>query len=198
MKADYRLTNQSQISALKIDDEAAFEAFFLRHYERIYGVVFRLMGNKADAEDVTQQAFLKLYDTFDRFNTQIDETNSVGWLYRVAVNQAYDNLRRQKRAKSWRERLARLWPQNQVALDPDGAVERQETQARVRQILAGLKPRDAKLLLLRHAGLSYKELAAALEIAPGSVGSLLTQAKRTFAEKYRQAFPQEGGDDAVR
>jgi RNA polymerase sigma-70 factor (ECF subfamily) len=73
--------------------------------------------------------------------------------------------------------------------------ESQDTQARVRQILIEMQPREAKLLLLRHAGLSYKELAEALNVAPGSVGSLLTQAKRTFARKYRQAFP-EGVDDA--
>lgn len=198
MKADYSLTNQSQTISLRTGDEAAFEVFFLRHYGRIYGIVFRLVGNKADAEDITQQAFLKLYYASDRFKSPTDETNLVGWLYRVAVNQAYDSLRRQKRHNNWRERLIRLWPQDQAAPDPARAVERREIQTRVRQILAGMKPRDAKLLLLRHAGLSYKELAAALDVAPGSVGSLLTQAKRAFAKKYRRAFPQEGEDDAAR
>jgi RNA polymerase sigma-70 factor (ECF subfamily) len=54
-----------------------------------------------------------------------------------------------------------------------------------------MRPREAKLLLLRHSGLSYKELALVLNLAPGSVGTLLTQAKRSFAQKYRHAFPEE-------
>ena len=198
LKTDYRLSRPTQSAYLTKGDDSAFEAFFASHYDRIYTVVFRLVGNQADAEDITQQAFMKLYHAFDRLDAQTEETNMAGWLYRVAVNQAYDTLRRQKRRHTWRENLGRLWPLNQSASDPAGAIERQEAQARVRRILAGMKPRDAKLLLLRHAGLSYKELAAALDVAPGSVGSLLTQAKRTFAKKYRRAFPQEGGDDGTR
>jgi RNA polymerase sigma-70 factor (ECF subfamily) len=198
LKADYKLPQPTQSAYLTKGNDSAFEAFFVAHHDRIYTVVFRLVGNQADAEDITQQAFMKLYRAFDQFDAQPEETNIAGWLYRVAVNQAYDTLRRQKRRHNWREKLGRLWPPNQSAPDPAGSIERQETQARVRQILAGMKPRDAKLLLLRHAGLSYKELAAALNVAPGSVGSLLTQAKRAFAKKYRRAFPQEGRDDGTR
>ena len=69
--------------------------------------------------------------------------------------------------------------------------ESQDAQARVRRILAEMKPREAKLLLLRHSGLSYKELALILNLSPGSVGTLLTQAKRTFARNYYRAFPEE-------
>jgi RNA polymerase sigma-70 factor (ECF subfamily) len=66
-----------------------------------------------------------------------------------------------------------------------------DRQIRVRQILAQMKPRDAKLLVLRHSGLSYKELAVALKLAPGSIGSLLTRAERAFAQKYRLAYPEQ-------
>ncbi|MEM7346205.1 MAG: sigma factor-like helix-turn-helix DNA-binding protein [Chloroflexota bacterium] len=54
-----------------------------------------------------------------------------------------------------------------------------------------MKPREAKLLLLRHSGLSYKELAATLNVAPGSIGSLLTRAERKFSKKYAAMFPEE-------
>jgi RNA polymerase sigma-70 factor (ECF subfamily) len=57
--------------------------------------------------------------------------------------------------------------------------------------LIQLKPRDAKLLLLRYSGLSYKELAVALNLSPGSIGSLLTRAERAFAKEYGLAYPEE-------
>jgi RNA polymerase sigma-70 factor (ECF subfamily) len=66
----------------------------------------------------------------------------------------------------------------------------------VRRILATMKPGQAKILLLRHSGLSYKEIAIALNVAPGSVGSLLTRAERAFRAKYQQAFSEtEGGQN---
>jgi RNA polymerase sigma-70 factor (ECF subfamily) len=61
----------------------------------------------------------------------------------------------------------------------------------VRRVLAELKPRDTKLLVLRHSGLSYKELAVALDLSPGSIGSLLTRAERAFAKRYRLAYPDK-------
>lgn len=185
------MSDQKEIAPIVASDETAFVTLFLHHYERIYTVVFRLLGDRVEAEDVTQQAFLKLYHSFDQLHCQSNDTNMVGWLYRVAVNQGYDVLRSRQRHTHWRERLARLWPLTEPASDPAQVVERQDTQTQVRQTLAQMKPRAAKLLLLRHAGLSYKELAEILDIAPGSVGSLLTQAKRTFALKYRQAFPDK-------
>ena len=58
------LSDAMLLMQLQAGDEASFEAFevlFLRHYEQIYGILFRLLGHKADAEDVAQQVFLKLY-----------------------------------------------------------------------------------------------------------------------------------------
>lgn len=186
------ISNAKLIAQLQAGDEASFEALFLRHYERLHDIAFRLVGNKEDAEDIVQQVFLKLYHSPECIKIQNDETNVVGWLYRVAVNEGYNALRGNKRRVSWHEKFARLWPFISVsANDPAQLAESQDAQARVRQILAEMKPREAKLLLLRHSGLSYKELAVALNIAPSSVGSLLTQAKRKFAQKYRLAFPEK-------
>lgn len=185
------LSDAKLLLQLQAGDEAAFEALFLRHYERIYGVLFRLLGDRADAEDLAQTVFLKLYRAPQRVRVADDETNVVGWLYRVAVNDGYNALRSRKRRRTWQERLSQLWPSEQPPADPARLVERQETQARVRQVLADMKPREAKLLLLRQAGLSYRELAAVLRVAPGSVGSLLTRAERAFGAQYRRAFPEE-------
>lgn len=179
------------MAQVQANDEAAFEAVFMRHYERIYSLLFRLLGSRADAEDMAQQVFIKLYHAPDRLHLADDNANVVGWLYRVAINEGYNALRSRKRRSHWHEQFARLWPFGHTAPDPAHLAESRDTQSRVRQVLADMKPRDAKLLLLRHSGLAYRELAEILDLAPGSIGSLLTQAKRTFAQKYRAAFPEE-------
>ncbi|MFN8459327.1 MAG: sigma-70 family RNA polymerase sigma factor [Anaerolineae bacterium] len=182
------LSNAKLLAQFCAGDEASFEALFLQHYQRIYSLLFRLLGDPAEAEDVTQQVFLKFYHAAKALQAGNDEVNVRGWLYRVAVNEGYNALRRQKRQVTWQEKFVRLWFWAASPPDPAQVAESHDTQAQVRQILAELKPREAKLLLLRHAGFSYQELAAALELAPTSVGPLLTQAKRAFAQKYRRAF----------
>lgn len=171
--------------------EASFEALFQRHYHRVYGILYRLLGDKSDAEDVTQQVFLKLYHAPHRIRFQGDEVNVAGWLYRVAVNTGYNMLRSQQRQHKWQDRLGWLWPFDTQSPDPATIAEGHDEQAKVHLVLTRMKPRDAKLLLLRHSGLSYKELAVALDVAPGSIGSLLTRAERVFAQKYRLAYPGE-------
>jgi RNA polymerase sigma-70 factor (ECF subfamily) len=183
------LSDTQLISRLQTGDIASFEVLFLRHYERIYGVLYRLLGNQADAEDMAQQVFLKLYHAPKRIDGEA-EANVIGWLYRVAVNTGYNAIRSRQRRTTWQAKLVRLWPFEITAPDPARTVEQQETQARVRQILMTMKPRQAKLLLLRHSGLSYQELAAALELAPGSIGSLLTRAERAFRQKYLATFSE--------
>jgi RNA polymerase sigma-70 factor (ECF subfamily) len=68
---------------------------------------------------------------------------------------------------------------------------RQERCARVRTVLAALKPRDSQLLLLRAEGLAYRELAQALGIQPGSVGTLLARAEAQFERKFRLRYGDE-------
>jgi RNA polymerase sigma-70 factor (ECF subfamily) len=186
MVSDAKLLTQ-----LQAGDDASFEALFLRHYDRVYHILFRLLGNQADAEDVAQQVFLKLYHSPRRIRSRGDQVNVGGWLYRVAVNAGYNALRSQKRQRNWYERVSRWWAPEASSPDPEEMAESAEVQARVRRILAEMKPRDAKLLLLRYSGLSYKELAVTLNLSPSSIGSLLTRAERAFAHRYGLAYPEE-------
>ena len=186
------LTDARLLTRLQAGDDASFEALFLRHYDRVCGILYRLLGNHADAEDAAQQVFLQLYRSPHRVRLRGEATNVAGWLYRVAVNLGYNALRSRRRRQSWLERVGRLWSNEDPGPNSGEAVDAANRQDRVRRILVEMKPRDARLLLLRHSGLSYKELAAALNVSAGSVGSLLTRAERAFADKYRMAYPEEG------
>lgn len=163
-----------------------FDALFGRYYTLIYGILFRLTGDRAEAEDLTQETFLQLYRShYDpeggaRSRQKLD--NVGGWLYRVATRLGYNALRASRR-RAGREQAA-AEPEGSRVLDPSEEVARAEQRSLVRAVLTELSSQQVQLLVLRHAGLSYKELATALDIAPTSVGTLLARAERAFAARY--------------
>ena len=158
---------------------AAFDALFLRHYNQVCRVAYGLVANREEAEDLAQETFL----AFFRQPPQLNGDGAVlAWLCRVALNVGYNKLRGEKRS---RERVERVVGREQPAeFDPVSALLRAEEQAQVRAVLATMPERQARLLLLRHAGLSYAEIAAAFEIAPGSVGTLLARAEKAFVAAF--------------
>lgn len=163
------------------DDSSAFEALFYAHYDRVYGLLFRLVGNRDEAEDLTQEVFIKLYEhSFARGR----EHNIGAWLYRVATNTGYNAIR--SRNRRWQRNTELLPDPGDEPPDPAAALSRQETQQRVRATLARLPRRDVQLLLLRQMGLSYAELAKICDVAPGSVGTLLRRAAQAFRRGYRE------------
>ena len=171
--------------------EQAFETAFLAHYARVYGVLFRLVGDRAEAEDLALETFWKLWE---RAPEHAD--NLGGWLYRVAVRLGYNALRAAKRRLRYEEGAGRDALTFDTPVDPAQAAERRAERARVREVLSRLPPREAQLLILRHSGLAYKEVAAALGLAPSSVGALLARAEKDFERLYEPNAPDPGSEPA--
>lgn len=162
-------------------DEAAFEAAFLEHYPRIFGVLFRLVGDQAQAEDLTLETFWKLWRT-----PPIDQRDSLGgWLYRVAMRLGYNALRAAKRRTQYEEQAGREALTLNPSPDPAREVEVKQERERVRAVLRQMPEREAQLLILRHSGLSYKEIAAALNVAPTSIGTWLARAEAEFERRWQ-------------
>lgn len=164
-----------------------FEALFLAHYSRIVSVLRRMLGDRGQAEELASEVFLKLYR--QRLALRSDG-NVPGWLYRTATNAGIDALRATAR-RNRLEQAAALDGSNRSAESGLDHLLRAENQQRVRGVLADLKPAQAKLLLLRASGHSYKELAAALEIEPASVGTMLIRAEAAFEKLYREIYGVE-------
>ncbi len=183
------LTDNLLLKRIEQGDIASFEAVFHQHYDRVYGLLFRLVGNRAEAEDLTQEVFLKLYNRAfrKRFFKPNREHNISAWLYRVATNAGYNAIR--GRQRRW-QRDTVLVPGPQGVPAAEKEVEKQEMETAVRAALAQIKPRQAQLLLMRQMDFSYAECAAACNVAPGSVGTLLARA----AEAFRQAYGEEIGE----
>jgi RNA polymerase sigma-70 factor (ECF subfamily) len=159
--------------------EAAFEALFSEHYARVYGVLFRLLGDRAEAEDLTLETFWRLWR-----RAPPTAENLGGWLYRVALRLGYNALRAGRRRTRYEVEAGVAALEASAPPDPALAAEQAETRAHVRAALRQLPERDSRLLLLRYAGFSYQELAAILDLAPGSIGTLLNRAEAAFEKHY--------------
>jgi RNA polymerase sigma-70 factor (ECF subfamily) len=164
-------------------DPTEFDALFLAHYDGVYRLLYRIAGTREEAEDLAQEAFLRLAQ--QRF--QSDRGHNVrAWLYRVATNLAYNALRSQtRRTRREAETFQAAALTAAAADDPAEAVAQAAERMTVRRILAHLPERQARLLLLRHSGLSYRELAEAVGCATSSVGALLARAETAFEAAYR-------------
>ena len=177
------LTDNVLLERIGRGDVASFETLFYRHYDRVYGLLFRLLGNRVEAEDVTQEVFLKLYRQPLRKGLIGRQEHNVGaWLYRVATNMGYNHIRSRKR--EWQRNTVLVPDATDALPDPAERAAQQETRLQVRRALAQLPQRQTQLLLLRQMGFSYTELAEACEIAPGSVGTMLSRAAEAFRKVY--------------
>ena len=170
------------------DGLAKFEILFQEHWTRVYGVIFRIVGDPDEAEDLALETFLKLHGKIagtggPKILPIIHSTS--GWLYRVATNLGLNALRARKRREQYELEAGRISLEATAPENPAAVVERAEQRQRVRQILLQMKPRSAKILVLRHSGLSYTEIAAAVRVSPNSVGKLLSRAENDFEQRYR-------------
>jgi RNA polymerase sigma-70 factor (ECF subfamily) len=179
----------SRRPAYAMNDPAAFELIFQEHWSRVYGVLFRLVGDHTEAEDLALETFWRLYRRPPR-----QATNLAGWLYRVATNLGYNALRARQRRGRYEQQAGRIGFLEHTSGDPAIQLENAERAAAVRRVLAHMQPRAASLLVLRQAGLTYAELAAALDLAPGSVGTLLARAEKDFAGRYQKLLEKDGID----
>ena len=165
---------------------AEFEALFQSYYILVYRRLYYLLGERAAAEDLTQEAFLKLHHRPPR-----EKNNLSGWLLRVATNLAYNHLRGEERRRCREEGQCR----EEIGVIPlEEAVMRSQEARLVHQCLSKMPPRDRVCLLLKNDGYSYAEIASVIAVDKHSVGTILARARRQFAGLYNES---EGSGDRV-
>jgi RNA polymerase sigma-70 factor, ECF subfamily len=161
-----------------------FDALFRDHYPRIVALLARLTGDRGQAEEIASDVFCKLAQR----PTLAGSDGVLPWVYRVATNAGLDALRSNSRRRR-REEVAGMEDlRNGRQDDALNGILRQERCANVRAVLGTLKPRDAELLLLRAEGMAYRELAEALGVQPGSIGTLLARAEAEFERRFRARY----------
>lgn len=163
-------------------DVNAFEKLVLEYEKSVYNIALRMTGNSEDASDMTQEAFIKAYNSLQSFRG--DSKFSV-WLYRIATNVCLDFLR----SRSRKPTVSLSVEDNEgeeVQLDvadesqsPEILLDRQMTRESVRRGLETLTPEYRQILLLREIqGLSYDEISQALGLEVGTVKSRIFRARK--------------------
>jgi RNA polymerase sigma-70 factor (ECF subfamily) len=155
------------------------EGVFRRDYRLVVGVAARVLGSRDQAEDVAQEVFL----SFGR--SAVPAGQARGWLS-VAAAHAALNLLRSGRRRASREQAADPVGED-VLPDVAEAVVTREERERVRTALGRLPRTQAVALVLRHSGLSYADVAAALDLSPGSVGTTVRRAESALRKELRHA-----------
>ena len=175
------MTEQELVERAKRGDETAFEALVTDNEKRIYNLCRRLVGNPEDAAELTQEAFLNAWRGLGRFQ---GESSFSTWLYRLTTNLCIDWLRRQKRRQEtapavslddeeagWAEPAD--WEQ-----DPHRKLEQSERGRALARGLERLPEYQRRPLVLRElSGLSYQEIAQALDLDLGTVKSRIARAR---------------------
>ncbi len=164
-----------------------FDALFDAYYGPLRRYCHRLAGDADAGEDAAQETFVRLLER----EPQGDRDGIRSWLFTVATHLIRDRVRVATNRRRLLDGNAAVVPEGPDG--PDVAVERRERAQTARAALDTLPQRDRRILLLREEGLSYRELAQVLEVAPGSVGTLLARARRRFADAVRE---QGGGDES--
>ena len=177
----------------QVDDRQSAEQLsevFARWQDELLGMLYYLMGNREDARDALQEAFMKCWRRRSRLG-QVE--NLRAWVFRVTLNAGRD-----ARATAWRRKRQPLGeaqadlPSREAA--PGARLDRQEELALVRRALVELRSEEQKVFLLRQNGqMTYDEIAQTLAIPPGTVKTRMRLALR----KLREALEGRHRSDVV-
>ena len=151
---------------------------FARHHGELYRYAERFTGDADLAEDVVQDAFVRL-----ALRPPPDHSHLRAWLFRVTTTVALDALRGARRRRSLAEANAARLPAAEPPADPAVEVERAELRGRVRSALDELAPRDRAMLLMWQEGFTHREIAEAVATTEKSVGTMLARALAKLARR---------------
>lgn len=197
MKAQEVALDRLLVDRFKNGDSAAFDEMVTRYWARIYSMVNQLLRNPQDAEEVTQDAFIRAHRGLTNFR---GESTFSTWLYQIATN-----LARNRYWYWWRRRRDQsisfdmpIGPDNDTTLaevipaqveTPDDITVTQEFVSRIGHGMGRLSPKHREILILRNVkNLSYDEIAAVLGVSVGTVKSRIARARDSLRSKLGEDF----------
>ena len=166
-------------------DSAAFTTLVKRYQRPVYNAAYRVLGREEDAVDVAQTVFLKVAEHMADYDPR---HKFFSWIYRIAMNEALNLLRRNGRNQPLEDDVEFEGPDS---LRPDWQANEAENARRIQKALLGMKPADRAVIALRHfSECSYEEIAQILEIDVKTVKSRLFEARTRMRSLLADLRPQ--------
>ena len=185
------------VDRFKNGDEAAFEEMVVRYHDRIFARVFQLLKNRQDAEEVTQDAFMRAHKGLENFR---GDSSFSTWLFQIATNLAHNKYwywwrRKRDQSISLGQPLSDEGDATLVDIlpaegeDPGDSAVTQELVDRVAECMNYLSPKHKEILTLRNVkNMSYEDIAGHLDISVGTVKSRIARARESLKEKLGSEF----------
>ena len=174
------------LDRLRAGDAPAFEELVMTYQHRVFGVALRMLGSRAEAEEVAQEAFVRAHRALGEFR---GDAKLSTWLYAITSRLCLNRLASGERrlTRQGEDALLRL---SDAGPRPDAALERRELESALERAIAEL-PEDRRIVVVLRdiEGLSYEEIAQALELELGTVRSRLHRARADLKEKLERFLP---------
>jgi len=193
-----RRSEQRLIRLLQKRDERAFEEFVRQYSTNVFNIAFRMLGNRAEAEDISQDIFITV---FKRIHTFRGDSSLSTWLYRVAVNHCKNRIkylarRHEQQTREYDETRSMKQDETKnlsgAVHRPDEIVEAMETERLIQETLETLEEDHRTILVLREIEcMSYAEIGEIMKLEEGTVKSKLHRARTAFMKTMKKA--QRGG-----
>ncbi len=183
------------VARLKQRDEAAFNQFVRAYEQRVFALVFRMLGNKAESQDLAQEVFITVFKSIDSFR---GDSRFGTWLYRIAVNHCKNRIKYLDRRNT--RKHDGIEDKHEDAMSeggavggrparPDEAAEGNEMEKAVRVALAALDEEHRELIILRDLeGLAYEEIVQITGLPDGTVKSRLHRARAALREAIERGL----------
>ena len=186
------------IERLRRRDEAAFSGFVLQYQERVFRLLLRMLGDRAEAEDLAQEVFISIFKAIEGFR---GDSQLSTWVYRVAANHCRNRIkylaRRRRQVTDGYDEQSEEQPPLHAAHGrpdaPDQLMEARQTESLLQAGLLSLDEEQRELIVLREVEhLSYDEIMAITGLPEGTVKSRLHRARATLRE-YIERHEQTRG-----
>lgn len=180
------LDDETLLHRIRKGQHDAFSELVYRHAKRFYAIAYRILHNKNEAEDMVQEAFLKLWDKPELWD-KTRQAKFTTWFYKIVTNLCLDHNKKKKPVPL---------PQDLQIIDGspkgDDVLEQRQKQAMLENFIRQLPERQQLALnLCFYEGLSNKEAAEILDIKVKALQSLIIRAKTTLREKIDRYWPRE-------
>lgn len=175
-KDDANIQDSDLVKLVAGGDEKAFRILLDRHQDSIYRFVVRFLGNTSEAEDISQETFIRFFHAADRYRP---EAALRTYLLRIAKNLCIDHFRK-KRPEPMKE-----LPEKYTTRTPLAIMEQAQSIKRLMEAVNDLPENQRMAILLRHDhDLCYKEISETMNLSIGAVESLLVRARRTLRKTF--------------